>query len=138
MDQGLELLGIEAQFGRDKLIDVNAIQGPTVPLRNIQEFTLALGEGDVKAALTSSDAVEKELQVKGGLAAAGAAFDQVGAIGGIAAIHNRVEPRHPGGNGGSVKRVFRRHWVSEGEGAGNQYRDRNWKKVPLRSLVPAA
>ena len=99
VDERLLLLRIEAQLGRDELVDVEAVEGPAVALGHRQELALALGERDVEAPLAPAQAVEQELQAERGLPGAGPALHEMGAAGGIAAHQDVVETWNPRRNG---------------------------------------
>ena len=114
MNETLLQLRVEAEFGWDELVDVDAVEAPAVAFGHRQEFAPALREGDVERTLTELHAVHEELQDEGGLAAARAPFDEVGPLGRIAAVENVIEPRYPrgdrhgvgGGGGGHSATLF--------------------------------
>ncbi len=58
------------------------------------------GQGDIEAPLSGAGALQQELQSDGGLAAAGRALQQIGAVLGQAAAKDVVEIADAGGNPG--------------------------------------
>ena len=96
VDDRLLAFGIEAELGRDQLVDLDAVEIPAMRARHMQQFLPALRERDVEAALVLGPAFEHELERQRRLARAGLALDQVHAVAGIAAAENVIERPGPG------------------------------------------
>ncbi len=95
MQDRLLAVGIEAHLV-DELVEVDAVERPSVRRRGGAEFVRGFGQGDVERPFTAGRPLAEELERDGGLARARGALQQIEPARGQAAAENVVETGHAG------------------------------------------